>query len=111
MLPVVLNSSHIKYLCTMHLVPSLYYILDMPDRFRRVAKTIRMRADVYHQARVAAVISGKSVGQWIEEAVLEKEHREAVHPLPGSKGRPNPVRSVGQATGRQIEGVAELPTG
>ena len=86
----------------MHLVPSLYYILDMPDSFRRVAKTIRMRADVYHQARVAAVISGKTLGQWIEEAVLEKVHREAVHPLLGSKGRPNLVRSIGKATGRQI---------
>ena len=76
--------------------------LDMPDKSRRVAKTIRMREDVYHQARITAVISGKSLGQWIEEAVLEKVHREAVHPLPGLKGRPNLARSIGKAQGRQI---------
>ncbi len=42
----------------------------MKDKSSRKAKTIRMDEDVYHQARVAAVISSKSLGQWIEEARL-----------------------------------------
>ena len=56
----------------------MYYIEDMSVR---AAKTIRMREDIYHQAKVAAVVSRKSVGQWIEEAVAEKVRREAMHPL------------------------------
>ncbi len=56
----------------------MYYIEDMSVR---AAKTIRMREDIYHQAKVAAVVSRKSVGQWIEEAVAEKVRREAAHPL------------------------------
>ena len=43
---------------------------------QRIAKTIRMREEVYHQARVAAVTAKKSLGQWIEEAVFEKLDRE-----------------------------------
>ncbi len=56
----------------------MYYIEDMSVR---AAKTIRMREDIYHQAKVAAVVSRKSVGPWIEEAVAEKVRREAMHPL------------------------------
>ncbi len=56
----------------------MYYIEDMSVR---AAKTIRMRDEIYHQAKVAAVVSRKSVGQWIEEAVAEKVRREAMHPL------------------------------
>jgi predicted HicB family RNase H-like nuclease len=48
----------------------------MHDGPQRIAKTIRMREEVYHQARVAAVTSKKSLGQWIEEAVFEKLNRE-----------------------------------
>ena len=72
-------------------IPPFYYIHYMSDRSGRAAKTIRMREDVYHQAKVAAVVSRKSVGQWIEEAVLEKVRREAAHPLPGSEGENGPV--------------------
>ncbi len=61
--------------------PPTYYIEDMSDRNDRAAKTIRMREDIYHQAKVAAVVSRKSVGQWIEEAVAEKVRREAARPL------------------------------
>ena len=62
----------------------------MSDRLERAAKTIRMREDVYHQAKVAAVVSRKSVGQWIEEAVMEKVHREAGLPQLDADGAPNP---------------------
>ena len=50
----------------------------MRDKSARKAKTIRMDEGVYHQARVAAVISSKSLGQWIEEAVAEKLNNEDV---------------------------------
>ncbi len=56
----------------------LYYILDMRYMSERAAKTIRMKEELYHQARVAAVISRKSLGQWIEEAIAEKLRAEAV---------------------------------
>ena len=51
----------------------------------RSAKTIRMNDEVYHRAKVAAVVSRSTLAQWIEEAVLEKVHREAVQSLPGSR--------------------------
>jgi hypothetical protein len=35
-----------------------------------------MHRDAYHEARVAAVISGKTVGVWLEEAIREKTGRE-----------------------------------
>ncbi len=68
----------------------MYYIEDMSVR---AAKTIRMREDIYHQAKVAAVVSRKSVGQWIEEAVAEKVHREAMHPLLEAIDSENPSTS------------------
>ena len=43
---------------------------------KRISKTIRIRDDVFHQARVSAVSSRKSLGLWLEEAILEKAHRE-----------------------------------
>jgi hypothetical protein len=35
-----------------------------------------MHRAVYREARVAAVISGKTVGVWLEEAIREKIQRE-----------------------------------
>ena len=55
------------------------YIAYMKDTgVARTAKTIRMRADVYHRARVAAVVAQKSLGQWVEEAIVEKVERDAL---------------------------------
>ncbi len=48
----------------------------MEGKSKRVVKTIRMDEEVYHRARVAAVVSRKSLGRWVEEAVLEKLRRE-----------------------------------
>ena len=42
----------------------------------RKAKTIRMNEEVYHRARIAAVTSRKSLGQWLEEAIGEKLERD-----------------------------------
>ena len=52
----------------------------MSDSAQRTAKTIRICADAYHQARVAAVTSKKSLGQWLEEAISEKLAREGTAP-------------------------------
>ena len=48
----------------------------MPMSPDRTAKTIRMNEEKYHLARVAAVTSKKSLGQWLEEAIDEKLERE-----------------------------------
>ncbi len=79
----------------------MYYIEDMSVR---AAQTIRMREDIYHQAKVAAVVSRKSVGQWIEEAVAEKVRREAMHPLL------EPIDAEGPSiTGRTSDRRVESP--
>jgi predicted HicB family RNase H-like nuclease len=38
--------------------------------------SVRMNPEVLYQARVAAVIHKKTLGQWLEEAILEKIKRE-----------------------------------
>ena len=38
--------------------------------------TIRIDPDILHQAKVAGVIQKKTLGQWLEEAILEKIERE-----------------------------------
>ncbi len=50
----------------------------MSDGPQRTAKTIRIKEEAYHQARVAAVTSKKSLGQWLEEAIAEKVESEEV---------------------------------
>jgi len=39
-------------------------------------RNIRVRPSILHQARVAAVIQKKTLGQWLEEAIMEKIDRE-----------------------------------
>ncbi len=48
----------------------------MSDGAQRTAKTIRIKEDAYHQARVAAVTTRMSLGQWLEEAISEKLAKE-----------------------------------
>jgi len=38
--------------------------------------SIRLDRDVYQQARVASVISRKTIGKWLVEAIQEKIARE-----------------------------------
>ena len=54
----------------------------------RTIKSFRVRDDVYHQARVAAVTSRMGLGEWLEEAILEKLDREShtASPEPDSEG-------------------------
>lgn len=48
----------------------------MTDGSQRTAKTIRIYEGAYHQARIAAVTSKKSLGQWLEEAIRDKLAKE-----------------------------------
>ena len=38
--------------------------------------SIRMDPEVLHKARVAAVTQKKTLGQWLEQSILEKIERE-----------------------------------
>ncbi len=58
----------------------------MQQDAERKAKTIRMNEEVYHHARVAAVTSRKSLGQWLEEAIAEKLEREHRSTLGAASG-------------------------
>ena len=42
----------------------------------KTPRNIRIRPSVLHQARVVAVTRKKTLGQWLEEAILEKIERE-----------------------------------
>jgi len=38
--------------------------------------SIRIDLDILHQARIAAVTEKKTLGQWLEEAIMEKIEKE-----------------------------------
>ncbi len=42
----------------------------------KTPRNIRIRPSVLQQGRVAAVTQKKSLGQWLEEAIVEKIERE-----------------------------------
>jgi hypothetical protein len=42
----------------------------------RPISAIRIKPDILHQARIAAVTRKKTLGQWLEEAIMEKIKRE-----------------------------------
>ncbi len=48
----------------------------MKSRELRPISAIRVKPDILHEARVAAVIQKKTLGQWLENAILEKIERE-----------------------------------
>jgi predicted HicB family RNase H-like nuclease len=47
-----------------------------PRTGRKPNTSIRVNLDILHQARVAAVTQKKTLGQWLEEAIVEKIGRE-----------------------------------
>ena len=53
----------------------------MQQNSKRTAKTIRIKDHVFYKARVAAVMSRKSLGQWLEGIILEKVNGEAYSAL------------------------------
>jgi len=50
----------------------------MKESKRKPNTSIRMDPEMLHQARVAAVTQKKTLGQWLEEAIVEKIEREQV---------------------------------
>jgi len=46
--------------------------------------SIRVNPDTLHQARIAAVTQKKTLGQWLEEAIVEKIEREKKDQQSGS---------------------------
>ncbi len=48
----------------------------MKQSKRKPITSIRVNLDILHQARVAAVTQKKTLGQWLEEAIMEKVDRE-----------------------------------
>ena len=48
----------------------------MNERTARKLTALRIKPDVLHKARVAAVTARKTLGQWLEEAIEEKLQRE-----------------------------------
>lgn len=53
----------------------------MEHSSKRTAKTIRIKDHVYYKARVAAVMSRKSLGQWLEGIIMEKVNGESYSAL------------------------------
>jgi len=52
------------------------YNRGMKAKDIRPTTGIRIKPDILHQARVAAVTQKKTLGQWLEEAIVEKVERE-----------------------------------
>ena len=50
----------------------------MRESKRKPNTSIRMDPEILHQARVAAVTQKKTLGRWLEEAIVEKIEREQV---------------------------------
>ncbi len=48
----------------------------MKEKHRWPTTSIRANPDILHQARVAAVTQKKTLGRWLEEAIMEKIKRE-----------------------------------
>jgi len=48
----------------------------MKEKHRWPTKSIRANPEVLHQARIAAVTQKKTLGQWLEEAIMEKIKRK-----------------------------------
>ena len=51
-------------------------IYSMKQSKRKPTTSIRVNLDILHKARIAAVIQKKTLGQWLEEAIIEKVDRE-----------------------------------
>ena len=50
--------------------------IGRPRTGRKPNTSIRVDLDILHEARVAAVTQKKTLGHWLEEAIVEKIDRE-----------------------------------
>jgi predicted HicB family RNase H-like nuclease len=46
------------------------------EKHRWPTRSIRANPEILHHARIAAVTQKKTLGQWLEEAIVEKIERE-----------------------------------
>ena len=53
----------------------MYYNIIMKTTERRPITAIRIKPDIFHKGRVAAITEKKTLGQWLEEAIVEKIER------------------------------------
>jgi len=58
----------------------------MRDQRQREPVGIRIDRDLLHQAKIAAVVQGKTLGRWLEEAIEEKVQRERENERRGEDG-------------------------
>jgi len=54
----------------------MLYNINVKTQERRPICAIRMKPDILHQARIAAVTQKKTLGRWLEEAIAEKVERQ-----------------------------------
>ena len=67
----VLNIAHyIKYASVMS--PRM----GRPRTGERPNISIRIYRDVYHQAKIGAVVASRTIGEWLEDAIKEKIERD-----------------------------------
>ncbi len=52
------------------------YTIAMNESKGKPTTSIRVNPEILHQARIAAVTSKKTLGKWLEEAIMEKVERE-----------------------------------
>lgn len=52
------------------------YNIAMKESKAKPTTSIRVDPEVLHQARIAAVTTKKTLGKWLEEAIMEKIGRE-----------------------------------
>ena len=52
------------------------YNIDMKKSKAKPTTSIRINPEILQQARIAAVTSKKTLGKWLEEAIVEKIERE-----------------------------------
>ena len=65
-----------KLLNTLDISFNKFYTRAMEQGNKRQFAGIRIQREILHQARVAAVTQKKTMGQWLEEAIVEKIERE-----------------------------------
>ena len=69
--------------------------IGRPRTGRKPNSSIRVNLDILHQARIAAVTQKKTLGQWLEEAIVEKviaENSEAVQDVISGGKKNNKAR-------------------
>jgi predicted HicB family RNase H-like nuclease len=54
----------------------MYYNISMKQSKSKPNMSIRIDPEILHKAKVAAVTAKKTLGEWLEQAIIEKISRE-----------------------------------